>query len=193
MNQLAALENQLESLIGRPTDLRPFVCDGSPLDSEVFIVGLNPASAMATDFWDFWEPGIGFDKPRWFDAYKAERQRRPLKPGRTRRRLVSPSRGVIEWINASLGPVKALETNIYSAATEEYRDLAQHKRLTAPFDFLLEAIRPRVIVVHGADAISHIRQKGLSAHIIEVKHFSRGWSERAARDLGLQVRAILGR
>ena len=54
-----------------------------------------------------------------------------------------------------------LETNIYAAATEEFRDLDRQKQLTASFDFLLDTIKPAVIVVHGADAISNILQKGL--------------------------------
>lgn len=193
MDQLRDFERNLESLIGRPTNLRPFVCNGSPFDCEMFVVGLNPASSMKASFWDFWHPDAGFDKPAWFEAYKAERMSRPLKPGRTRRNPISNSRRVIEWINTSLGSVQALETNIYSVATEEFRDLDPQRRLTAPFDFLLDTIKPAVIVVHGTDAVSHISQKGLSVPIIEVSHFSRGWSQRAATDLGLRVRAILGR
>lgn len=191
MDQLRDFERNLESLIGRPTNLRPFVCDGSPFDCKMFVVGLNPASSMKASFWDFWHPGAGFDKRAWFEAYKAERMNRPLKPGRTRGNPISNSRRVIEWINTSLGSVRALETNIYSAATEAFRDLEQRRRLTAPFDFLLDTIKPAVIVVHGTDAVSHISQKGLSVPIIEVSHFSRGWSQRAATDLGLRVRAIL--
>ncbi|BDC39188.1 hypothetical protein [Paraburkholderia terrae] len=192
MDQLGEFERNLESLIGRPTSLRPFVCNGSPFDCEIFVVGLNPASSMKASFWDFWRPGVGFDKRAWFEAYKAERMSRPLKPGHTRRNPVSNSRRVIEWINASLGSARALETNIYPAATEEFRDLEQCQRFTAPFDFLLDTIKPAVIIVHGIDAVSHISQKGLSVPIIAVSHFSRGWSQRAATDLGLRVRAILG-
>ena len=193
MSDLAKLERDLAALIGRPTDLRPFVCDGSPLDCKVFLVGLNPASPMKGDFWDFWRPGFGFDKPRWFDAYKAERAARPLKLGRTRRNAVSNSRRVVEWISSSLGAVKCLETNVYSAATEEFCDLEQQQRITAPFDLLLDRIKPAVVVVHGKDAITHIRQRRLSIETIEVNHFSRGWTEKGARDLGHRVRTFLDR
>lgn len=82
--------------LGRPTDLRPFVRDGSPFACEVFIVGLNAAFAMKAGFWDFWQVGVGFNKPKWFEAYKFERMSRLLKPGRTRSRAISNSRRVSE-------------------------------------------------------------------------------------------------
>jgi len=53
------------------------------------IVGLNRASPMKATFWDFWRPGICYDKGAWTDAY-LERAERSLKPGRTRRLKISP-------------------------------------------------------------------------------------------------------
>ncbi len=47
---LYEFELQLSDLIGRPTDLRPFVCEGSPLSCDIFLVGFNPATTMETDF-----------------------------------------------------------------------------------------------------------------------------------------------
>ena len=67
--EITQFEAALAELVGRPSDLRPFVCDGSPLDCEIFIVGANAATAMG-DFWDFWHPGVGMDKAAWFEAYK---------------------------------------------------------------------------------------------------------------------------
>ncbi len=190
MNNLDSFAKDLGQLIGRPTDLRPFVCNGSPLACEVFIVGLNPASPMKTNFWEFWDSATGFDKERWLDVYVAERAARPLKPGKTRRNVVSNSRRVIEWMISSLGPIRCLETNIYSAASEEIRDLDRERRITAPFDFLLERIKPRVLVVHG-DAIKHVRRRSLPMTLIETKHFSRGWSRERACELASQVQEAL--
>lgn len=112
MNALNEFENGLLALIGQPTDLRPFVCDGSPLDCKIFIVGLNPASQMTNDFWSFWRSGVGFDKGRWFEAYKADRVARPLAPRKTRRQAVSNSRKIIEWVISEVGLARCLETNI---------------------------------------------------------------------------------
>jgi hypothetical protein len=191
LTTLHKFENDLLALIGQPTDLRPFVCDGSPLHCDVFIVGLNPASPMQADFWDFWRNGAGFDRNNWFDVYRQERATRPLKPGKTRRPAISNSRRTIDWVVAEAGTGRCLETNIYATSTEEYRDLAQAQRSTAPFDFLLATISPAVIVVHGKDAIAHLRHKQPGATVIEVAHFSRGWSEAAARELGRRVRTAL--
>lgn len=53
---IGKFEADLRDLMGSPFHDRPFVCDGSPLDCQVFIVGINAASSMTEDFWDsgFW-------------------------------------------------------------------------------------------------------------------------------------------
>ena len=188
MQKISKFEDELAALIGAPTDLRPFVCDGSPLTSDVFIVGFNPATTMSADFWQFWRPGVGFDKVAWFDTYKEERQLKPLKPGKTRRNTVSPTRRVIDLVLAGASPYRCLETNIYSAPTEQAADLTTRQRNSAPFDFLLANIKPRVIVAHGIDAVEHIRKMNVDAKVFSVSHFSRGWSHEAARALGVKVR-----
>ena len=191
MMSLQTFQKELEALIGKPTDLRPFVCDGSPLVCKVFVVGLNPASEMDGNFWDYWDSSRGFDKARWFEAYKKSRRERPLKSGKKRRNEVSNTRRVIEWIVVGLMPNKVLETNIYAKASEKYADLAERHRLTAPFDFLVERIKPAVIVAHGNDAISHLARLNTDAVKIEVTHFSRGWSRAKAADLVKRIRMNL--
>ena len=185
-------EQQLADIIGRPTALRPFVCSGSPLACRVFIVGLNPASPMKATFWDFWRPGIGYDKGVWMDAYLAERAERPLKPGRTRRPKISPSRAVIECLVDEIGPAMCLETNIYATATEEFCDLGTELRDTKPFDYLLATVKPELLIVHGKDAVAHLVNKAPDATVLAVPHFSRGWSHQRARELGREVRQKLG-
>lgn len=188
MIALDRFERDLTALIGNPTELRPFVCEGSPLQHRAFIVGFNPATEMSADFWSFWRPGYGFDKAAWFTAYLKDRQERPLKPGKTRRPGISNTRRVIDWIVQEASPVQCLETNIYAAPTEQAADLAQAQRLTAPINFLLDSVKPDVVVVHGKDAATHLQDKGIAAHVIVVPHFSRGWSQANARALGCQIR-----
>lgn len=188
MTAIQNFETELATFIGNPTEMRPFICDGSPLNCEVFIVGFNPATAMSEDFWQFWRSGYGFDKDAWFDAYKKDRQLRPLRPGKTRRNSLSNTRRVIEWVLEEAAPIRCLETNIYAVPTEQAVDLISEKRITAPFDYLLARIQPRLIVVHGKDAAVHIQSKGFAGHTIIVPHFSRGWSQMAARTLGLKIR-----
>ena len=188
MISLDRFEQDLAALIGEPTDLRPFVCDGSPLHHRAFIVGFNPATEMAADFWSFWRHGFGFDKSAWLAAYLKERRERPLKPGKSRRAAMSNTRRVLEWVLQEAEPVRCLETNIYAAPTEQAAGLAPARRLTAPFDFLLDAIRPDLIVVHGKEAAMHMGNRGVATPVIAVPHFSRGWSQSAARELGRQIR-----
>ena len=113
-------------------------------------------------------------------------------------------------MNAAL-PVRCLETNIYAAEAPESIDLRAQQRLTAPFDFLLRAIRPRVVVAHGDDAIEHLARltgtriswgneaiagySGHTFHLIAVAHFARpragqGWSGGRAAELGHRIRSL---
>lgn len=191
ITSLKAFENELAALIGRPTDMRPFVCDGSPLECSVFIVGLNAASNLHVDFWTHWSMEKGFDKHQWFECYKENRRKQPLKPGKTRRNEISNTRRVIEWIVEELKPNKVLETNIFTTATEEYADLKQHQRSTETFDFLTEAIAPKLFVVHGKDATEHVSRRQLPGCIIQASHFSRGWSKIKALELAAQIKEKL--
>lgn len=188
VDELVDFSREMVSLIGKPSDLRPFVCNGSPIECEVFIVGINPASEMSCDFWDFWSDSHGFDKCTWFETYKAERRNRPLKPGKTRRNEVSNTRRVIEWIVGEAYPTKCLETNIYAKATEEALDLEGRNRITAPFDYLLDRIAPKLVVAHGEDAAEHLHAQNPECELMCVPHFARGWSEKRARELGLAIR-----
>lgn len=189
MSDLANFESSLRSLIGEPTKLRPFVCDGSPLTCTVFLVGFNPATAMSVGFWHFWNSTTGFDKASWFSQYVAERQLRPLKPGKTRRSRVSNTRRVIGWVTDAAAPVRCLETNIYAAATPAAAELAARQRVTAPFDFLLSTLKPKLIVAHGVDAQEHLRRAQVACKVISVPHFARGWSRQRATALGQQIRS----
>jgi len=188
MNTVDSFEIKLAALIGKPTDLRPFVCDGSPLECQAFIVGFNPATTMTADFWEFWRSGYGFDKETWLAAYTKDRQARPLKPGKTRRNPISNTRRVLNWVAEAAAPIPCLETNIYSAPTEQAVDLEVQQRVTAPFNFLLAALNPKVIIAHGTDATTYVQRMNLSAQVISVSHLSRGWSREAADALGQQIK-----
>ncbi len=211
---LRVFESELERLIGRPSSLRPFVCDGSPLSCEAFIVGLNPATKMPKGWWTYWSAESGFRKAVWFDDYVRERAEAPLKPGKTRRQRVSATRRVIETVVSAALPIRCLETNIYAAETPSGADLGTDQRLTAPFDYLLRTIRPRVVVAHGDDAIDHLSRltgtpitwgnEASASHgehtfqVIAVAHFARpragqGWSGSRAAELGRRIRSLADR
>ncbi len=188
-NDLLAFEAELTDLIGKPTHSRPFVCDGSPLDCGVFIVGFNPATEMTCDFWEFWRPGVGFDKAKWCAAYVQERRARSLKPGQRRRSAVSNTRRVLDWIAQELSPLLCLETNLYSVPTSKAADLSAIDKRTDPFRYLLGRIQPRVIVAHGKDACDAVFACHPKASVIRVRHLSRAWSEDAGRRLAWRIKA----
>lgn len=185
---LDEFERELVALIGRPTDLRPFVCEGSPLTCDVFLVGLNPATMMTTDFWDFWRPEYGYEKAEWFSRYLEERVAKPLKPGRTRQQKVSATRRIMECFVEGAAGVRVLETNIYAKPSENLRNLDLASREIAPFKFLLYAVKPKVIVVHGNPASEAIRKFDISAKVIVADHhFSRKTSKDTARAYGARA------
>lgn len=72
-------------------NIRPFVCNGNPLKTDVLIIGFNPAT-QADDFWKYFHPITGFDKNAWLQAYQQNR----TDAGKTR---LSNTRRVIEWLN----------------------------------------------------------------------------------------------
>lgn len=185
---LSEFSRGLASLIGRPTDLRPFVCEGSPLACDAFLVGFNPASHMSVDFWDFWSDSFGFDKRAWLEKYKEERKTRPLKPGRKKRNELSNTRRIIEEVVLGANPVKCLETNIYAKATKQASDLEEQNRITAPFDYLLRQVAPRLVIAHGKDAAVYLQGQDLRCELMCVSHFARGWSLQKAGELGLRIR-----
>ena len=206
MTELDQFEADLVRLIGRPTRLRPFVCEGSPLECRIVIVGFNPATEMERDFWEFWEPGYGFRKADWLVAYTAERMTRPLSRGRTRRNPVSNTRRVLEWIAAGAAPERCLETNLYGRPTRAIRDLAPAERSSDVFDFLLAATRPTAMLIHGRDAVQSMQSSfdvALTVNkprtvtapwgeikVFPVPHLSRGWSRERAERTGSLLRDL---
>ncbi len=166
---LDEFEKQLTDVIGRPTDLRPFVCEASPLDCDVFIVGYNPATTMEGDWWRFWKPGYGYQKSDWFSEYLAQRGD------------VSKTRAKIQEIVQALPNVRVLEANI--DARPSPKKSVYPKPVTKPFDFLLSVCRPKVVIAHGTDAVGHLQSWKPKGTLIECKHFIYIGRERTAEIL----------
>lgn len=173
---LTTFEGGLAGAIGSPTTLRPFVCHGSPLDCEVFVVGYNPATAMDGDWWRYWRSGKGFDREAWWSDYLAQRGG---KPSKTRKRS--------DAILGALEGVRCLEANIDARPSK--RKSQYPKPVTAPFDFVLSACRPKVIIAHGVDAVRHLSAR-TSAHVIECAHFIYV-GERRSAEIVNEARAAL--
>ena len=134
----ARLHRELEALLARDPDARPFVCEGDPLACRVFIVGTNPATRMTQPFGSFWTLDGGFNKEAWLKSYEAHRAEKG-------KRMKSPSREVIEGVIEAAPGVGFLETNVFAVATAKESDLAAADRDSSFFSFLVELIRPAVM------------------------------------------------
>ena len=144
MVTLAEFRERLQALMYEP-GLRPFVCHGSPLACQVFIVGFNPATSMDRPFWDYWSDETGFDKPRFMQDYLRKRGLAEPKGVRAR----------IERVVAELPAGVALETNICSKPTRTAAELHRDDRATDVFRFLLDSIRPGLVYAHSNEPIAY--------------------------------------
>jgi len=180
---------------------RPFICDGNPLACNIFIVGFNAATEMQTKFEDFWSNINGFNKSEWLKIYISERQAKPLPTGKTRRNTVSSTRQRIEWLTEYLYPVSCLETNLFSKATVDAKSLDKSDQTTAVFDFLLDTVKPKLIITHGIDAKRYFESKYNRAisdneilqlnenlALVSVSHLSRGWSKEKTQGLAMKIK-----
>lgn len=132
----------------KKTYLRPFVCDGNPLDCEVMIVGLNPASKVKNGFWKFWDLSKGgFDRAAFETHYAKLRRRAGKKNKSTTREKIS----CIETHVRMLRPkTKFLEANLYPWPETNETKLSEAHRAggEALFSLLCECIQPKLIVTH---------------------------------------------
>lgn len=146
---------------------RPFVCEGSPLGCDVFIVGCNPATQMEGDWWDFWKSGYGHQKSLWKQEYLKQRD------GKT-----SKTRNRIEAIVGGLDNVRVLEGNIDARPSKKMTEYP--KPHTKAFDYLLETCRPKVVIAHGVKAEAHLQEWAKDGKLISSKHFVRVGHKRTA-------------
>ena len=192
MSDLSEFEVYLRTAAPPLSGLRPFVCEGSPLNCQVALVGYNPATSLSADFWDFWDAESGFDKERWFETYKQERAAEPLKEGRTRRRQISMTRQRIELFLNGLD-TSCLETNLYWDASPDRA--SRPPTGDGPFGELLQRCpNLRLIVCHDPRAFEQTKRLGLDARTERVDHFAnrkKGWGNAAALALGKEMKVIL--
>ena len=134
---LSEFREQLTALMVERTE-RPFVCDGSPLQTQVFVVGLNPATTLREDYWSFWSDSTGFDRGNFDRKYGDVR---PKKSG---------NRPRIEAITRAFPKGLCLETNIHSSPTKSGPMLKANQKRTAVFEYLTSVLLPKALFIHGA-------------------------------------------
>ena len=198
--KLLEFEKNLREKLKNYEKPRPLICEGNPLECEVFIVGINAATEMSKDFWSFWSKKNGFNKYEWFQSYILERKMKPLKPNKTKRNKLSPTRQRIEWITESIKPIKVLETNLFVKPTTKANELTSKDKDSSVFEYLLETIKPKIIFIHGNEVIQHFEKLynikitkneiinfnilGTKTKVLAMKHLAIGWSKQKSLELG---------
>ncbi|WP_445665576.1 hypothetical protein [Fodinibius sp. AD559] len=125
----------------------PFICEGSKLECNVFIVGITPSKSVS--FQNHWYPQKdGFNRRGWMDAYDEQEDKFTY----TRNQL----NRIYDEFDESRN-IRLLETNLYNIASTSKENLADNKKSTEVFNFLLRSIKPKAVIGHGKDTIRYLR------------------------------------
>lgn len=190
MIRLDDIDTTIRRLTGEHPEARPFLCEGSPIGSEVLLVGINPGTD--TPFWPYWRLPYGCHKEEWIQDYLKRHPR------------FKSTRARVERLFQSIAPVRCLETNVFCQYSPDESSLRAEARDTRVFDYLFKVLSPRVMFIHGASGIVHMEQvfkkslppgqfvtvthNGREVDVITGPHLSRGWSYERVDALGRQIR-----
>lgn len=150
--ELVEFYQQLVTKVGSDEKLRPFVCRGNPLECEIIVIGINPATQMKEEFWHYFNKHEGFEFSKWEGDYINERK------SIGKRSIFSPTRCRLNYLSNKLPEYKILETNVFCFPTEKAAYLTNQDKTTLVLDFLLKSVEPRIILVHGKEAREHLSQ-----------------------------------
>lgn len=189
------LAQELRRLLLPHLPSRPFIAQGSPLTSDVAIVGINPGTS--TPFWEFWSEQSGFDRERWINVYYS-------KPGSKR----NATRNRIERFVAALRPLKVIELNAYPYVTRTEAEITEEMKDARVLKLMLRVSKPRALFLFGKkpiqvlasllgiDApafgtITRYTHEGSPLLVFAESHLSRGWSYAAVEELASRVKDAL--
>lgn len=165
--RLNDFERRLLRRLPRNSTARPFTCDGNPVECKWFVVGFNPATSMATPFWEHWKSGHGFLESKWLEDYRAYRR------SAGKRTAMSATRSRMEPLLEVVGK-GCLVTNLHNIPSPDARRLSSSDRDTSLFEFLLDCIQPEVIVPHGRKAREYFERRGWPGLVVPApSHFCR--------------------
>lgn len=198
---LSEFSTTLRSLLANRPLSRPFICNGSPLDCQVMLVGFNAATPMQAGFLDFWSDQEGFDFSAWQQVYMTERQAKGKTAYSATRRNLNRLQTAITLPSASGSAI--LETNIFDHPSANKKLLLKTQQDTQIFDFLLHSVQPKIVISHGKDANQYLatryQQQVNQDHWVELthqgqtfcwyatSHLSRGWSYDKLDALGKKI------
>jgi len=144
MVTIADIDRAITELIPIAHPSRPFLCEGSPLGCRAAIVGINPGTK--TELKSHWKLPHGCNRNGWIKEFESD----PLNSRKT-------TRPCIEKLMAELAPIRCLELNLYPYYSPTEDDLEDRLKDARFFEFILDAVKPRVMYVFGKSAIEHLR------------------------------------
>ena len=134
--ELSQFYKALKEIVGEQ-ELMPFVCSGNPLEKDVLIIGFNPTTSY--DFWQYFSVDKGFDAQAEFENYKTVRKE-------NKKSEISATRRRIQKLEEIVGVNRILKMNLYAKATKREKDLAKEDRDLSLFKFLIQTLKPKLIV-----------------------------------------------
>jgi len=139
----ADIDDAMKGIINQTVSNRPFMCDGSPLNCDVLVIGYNPSTS--TPFTPFWTVTNGCDKEGWLKEY-AKKNNINMKP--TRKRLEILSKNIQSVGN---GKHKLLEANLYPYGAPSKAKLPKGLHDTKWIKYLLDTLDYKAIIALGDD------------------------------------------
>lgn len=139
------IDRAMTELIPIAHPSRPFLCEGSPFGCEVVIIGINPGTK--TELKWHWKLPHGCDRRGWIAEFEKD-------PANSRKK----TRPCLEELCRALAPIRCLELNIFPYYTRDVKELRKRPELQDSkfFDFMLSAVKPRMLFVFGDDAIEYL-------------------------------------
>jgi hypothetical protein len=77
----------LSAVIPSPCFERPLICRGLLSESQLIVIGENPATEMSENWWQYWDDQSGFDYDAFLYKYMKKRAANGKNISPTRRRL----------------------------------------------------------------------------------------------------------
>ena len=123
---------------------RPFVCDGSPYDCPIFVVGHNAATNLNQPFFQrYWSDDTGMLRETFEEDYAKTRSKKGVRPR-------------LDAISEGANPAKCFETNLYSVPSKKAKQLTAKDRDSTLFEFLLRELKPKVVFLHSNSPIEFL-------------------------------------
>ena len=130
---LEEFERTLHELIDEDHPNWPFLCQGSPFECEVAVVGINPGTNIP--LWPFWSLPYGCNREGWVKTFW-QLHKGDQKPTRKRMNIL------FDFLRKEPHPIKCIEMNLYPYYSPSIAELAPPLKDVRVFEYLLTAIKP---------------------------------------------------